>query len=150
MNNQIQIIELHPSKTKNIKQEVEKVLTVLEVLHERYSRNHELAKILRLYQDNGSYWVAFKDAKPIGTVSIKEINKNVARIQRMFVLTEFHGTGVGKKLLEQAIQFAKLNKFLEIILTTKHEMKRAHRFYEKNGFVKIEDGQKTYKYKLKI
>lgn len=75
----------------------------------------------------------------IGTVAIRDFGDDIAKLKRMFVDHDYHGKGVGQKLLDHALDFAKVQGFREVILNTHPLMKRAHRFYEKNGFVKVGD-----------
>lgn len=58
-------------------------------------------------------------------------------IARLYVLEEYLGLGVGKILLEAAIDFAKRNRKKYIWLGVWENNARAIRFYEKNGFRKF-------------
>lgn len=55
-------------------------------------------------------------------------------IARLYVLEEYLGSGVGKKLLETATDFAKQNQKKYLWLGVWEHNPRAIRFYEKNGF----------------
>jgi GNAT superfamily N-acetyltransferase len=65
----------------------------------------------------------------------------------MFVLTAYHGQGIGQQLLDHALQFARSQHYTEIALTTHPLMKRAHRFYERNGFHRTIDAGSLYAYR---
>ena len=54
-------------------------------------------------------------------------------IARLYVLEEHLGSGLGKKLLDTAIEFAKQNKKKYLWLGVWEHNARAIRFYEKNG-----------------
>ena len=54
-------------------------------------------------------------------------------IARLYVLEEYLGTGIGKKLLDTAIDFARLHQKKYIWLGVWEHNARAIRFYEKNG-----------------
>lgn len=110
--------------------------------------DEDLFRIAEIYAGRGRFWVAVEDDTVIGTVAIREIDKNTAKLHRMFVLTQYHGKGVGPALLQHAIAFAKQQGYKEIILNTHHLMHRAHRFYEKNGFKRIGDTTDKFSYKL--
>ena len=75
---------------------------------------------------------------------------NTAKLNRMFVLSNYHGKGVGQALFDHAIAFAKKQGYKEIILNTHFLMKRAHRFYEKNGFKQVRKEQDKYHYKMDL
>jgi GNAT superfamily N-acetyltransferase len=49
-------------------------------------------------------------------VAIRDMGGNVAKLNRMFVLVDYHGTGIGQILLDQALDFASEKKFSKIIL----------------------------------
>ena len=53
----------------------------------------------------------------------------------MAVSSQCQGLGIGKKLLQVAIQFARDENYKDIVLTTTYNHQQAMRFYEKNGFV---------------
>lgn len=54
-------------------------------------------------------------------------------IARLYVLEDYLGSGIGKKLLETAIDFAQLHQKNYIWLGVWEHNARAIRFYEKNG-----------------
>ena len=63
----------------------------------------------------------------------------------MFVLPEYQGVGIGQKLIDVAMKFVEDNGYKRVKLNTDKIMKRAHRFYEKNGFQKIgEDEERLF------
>lgn len=58
-------------------------------------------------------------------------------IARLYVLEEFLGLGLGKKLLDKAFDFAKGKELKYVWLGVWEHNARAIRFYQKNGFVKF-------------
>lgn len=113
--------------------------------------DEDLQKIPKIYSKKGRFWIAVKDGQVIGTVAIKDMGDKTAKLKRMFVLVDHHGTGVGQKLLDHAVDFARSQGFKKIILNTHALMNRAHRFYEKNDFVKKEKkGDKFYRYERNL
>lgn len=65
-------------------------------------------------------------------------DNNAIEIERVYVLKEFHGKGVGQLLYEKAIQVAKQAKAAYVWLGVWEENPRAIKFYEKNGFVEFD------------
>lgn len=55
-------------------------------------------------------------------------------IERIYVLQAFHGTGLGQRLYDKAIEVAQQHQLDYLWLGVWEENKRAIRFYEKNGF----------------
>jgi len=129
---------------------IDKVLRDIKVIPESSDRidDEDLFQIPQIYRDRGKFWVAIENEKVIGTVAIRDLGNNIAKLNRMFVLVGYHGSGVGQKLLNTAINFAKDKKFSEIILNTNVLMHRAHHFYEKNGFIKYAKNSEEYHYRL--
>ena len=62
-------------------------------------------------------------------------NQKCIELVRLYVLKEFHGTGVANKLMDFAIDFARKNDFTVMYLSVWEYNFRARGFYEKHGFV---------------
>jgi len=129
---------------------IDSVLRDIKVIPESSDRidDEDLFQIPQIYCGRGKFWVATENGKVIGTVAIRDLGNNIAKLNRMFVLVNHHGSGVGQELLNTAIIFAKDQKFSEVILNTNVLMHRAHHFYEKNGFVKYAENTDEYHYRL--
>lgn len=98
----------------------------------------DLLEIEKYYQVGGNFWIAVEDGKVIGTIGLLALNKEILALRKMFVLPEYRGKGVSKKLLELAKEFAAENNFKEIYLGTIDIYKAAIRFYEKYDFKEID------------
>lgn len=59
-------------------------------------------------------------------------------IERIYVLSEFHGKRIGQVLYDQAIHLAELKKMEYVWLGVWEENPRAIAFYKKNGFVEFD------------
>lgn len=103
----------------------------------------DLADIGGFYQQGlGNFWVALNDAhEVVGSVSLKDIGNNDVALRKMFVRADCRGgaLGVSKALLQTALDWAQTRGVQAIYLGTTPFFVAAHRFYEKNGFVKIEE-----------
>lgn len=80
------------------------------------------------------FFVATNGNNIIGTVAIKEDDKNTALLRRIFVAPEFRGIGLGKKLIVKAIQFCEENQYRVINFCTTDKMNAANDLCQKNGF----------------
>jgi ribosomal protein S18 acetylase RimI-like enzyme len=60
-------------------------------------------------------------------------------IERIYVLSDFQGKGIGRQLLEKAIQMAMEKKASYIWLGVWEENKSAIQFYKKNGFIAFDE-----------
>ena len=68
----------------------------------------------------------------VGLIDIK-IRKKIGDIENLVVLPRYRGKGIGKALLEKAIEFLK-DKVEKIRVETPIQNKKAVEFYFKNGF----------------
>jgi len=68
---------------------------------------------------------------PLGAFS----NRKSVELVRLYVLKEFHGTGVANELMNFAVDYAKKNGFEIMYLSVWEYNFRARGFYEKHGFV---------------
>ena len=79
--------------------------------------------------------VAKDDGRVVGFVGYGHRDGDpdeLGEVFAIYVLAEYYGTGVGKQLMQRALE--KLKKYPQICLWTLKENKRAIRFYQKCGF----------------
>lgn len=137
------IIPFHPRYEFQVKDLVGKLLVYTGVIKESELPidDPDLDRIPDIYSGRGKFWVAIIGDRVVGTIGIKDIGGTTAKFKRMFVLPEYHGQGVGEALLAHAEAYAKKQGFTKLILNTDEKMKRAHHFYEKHGFVQVEESE---------
>ena len=94
-------------------------------------------------QGNGNFWVALSERNIVGTIALKDIGQQQVALRKMFVHKYFRGSdqGVANKLLVAAIEWCIQKNIQDIYLGTVEAFRAAQRFYEKNGFERIEVGQ---------
>jgi len=101
----------------------------------------DLNEIPKFYQNgNGNFWVAKVEGNLVGTIALLDIGNNKGALRKMFVDRNFRGKefGIGQKLLNNLIAWAKHKNIIEIYLGTTEKFVGAQRFYEKNGFVEVQ------------
>ena len=101
----------------------------------------DLCNIREFYQKGaGNFWVALFNHKVIGTISLLDMGHGRAALRKMFVDKAYRGEKyqVAFRLLDTLIKWAESKKIKEIYLGTTSKFLAAHRFYEKNGFWKID------------
>lgn len=104
--------------------------------HEAQSRG--LARIMNS-PETGLIIVARQDSQIVGMVNLlytmsTALGDRVALLEDMVVSDNIRNSGVGSQLLEQAIQFARLNGCKRITLLTDRANGSAQRFYQRHGF----------------
>lgn len=92
------------------------------------------------------YWLAFEDRFPAGYAKLKRPSpsrdmQNAAQLQKIYLLRDHLGAGLGAPLLNHALREAQ-QRTRTIWLDVLHENARAIRFYKNHGFVST--GQDTY------
>ncbi len=75
----------------------------------------------------------------IGKAQTEAMPSDYMEVERIYVLSEFHGKKVGQKLFELALQLAYKKSVKSIWLGVWKKNRRAVRFYEKNGFVEFDE-----------
>jgi GNAT superfamily N-acetyltransferase len=97
--------------------------------------------------DGGCFWVAesikIYDNRNyhqiIGTIAIRNLKQfeSTAELKRMYVSRQFRKLGIGQKMLETAIDFAKGFGYKRIVLDSSKYLDAARILYVKNGFVDV-------------
>ena len=76
--------------------------------------------------------LAYLNNEPVGTLRIREIDLNTAKIQRVSVLLEARNKGIGRKLMETAIAIIQdKNQYERIVIDSQY---RLEKFYHSFGF----------------
>ncbi|WHY69398.1 helix-turn-helix domain-containing GNAT family N-acetyltransferase [Neobacillus sp. SuZ13] len=91
--------------------------------------------------DGGELWVAEVNGKMAGSIAITKSTEHVAQL-RWFILDEsYHGLGIGKKLMETAIDFCKEQGYKHVFLWTVSVLGAARHLYHKYNFGLTEEKQ---------
>ncbi len=95
------------------------------------------------------------DDKFVGCTCVRNLGDFVAEIKRMYVKPTYRGRGLGRKMLDRAIDGAKRMGYRFIRLDTVPDMESAIQLYLSAGFYEIEDyrynpiaGARFMEYKL--
>jgi diamine N-acetyltransferase len=99
-------------------------------------------KLLSELQDpNAEFYFATSEGDVIGYLKLNfgdsqtELKDNSAlEIERIYVLKDYHGKGVGQLLYKIALEIAQMKKVSYVWLGVWEENPRAISFYKKNGF----------------
>jgi GNAT superfamily N-acetyltransferase len=84
-------------------------------------------------------WIAERDGMLVGCVAIVTMDADIAQLRWFLVAPAVRGQGLGKRLLTEAIAFAKGQEYAKIILWTEQSLKAAAHLYAAAGFVKTEE-----------
>ncbi|MFM6924422.1 MAG: GNAT family N-acetyltransferase [Ferruginibacter sp.] len=100
--------------------------------------DEELKEIRTMYGKPGGGIILCKEGKEIiGCVGIRKIDNDTAELKRMFIKAVFQNKGIGKSLLQHAIEFAREHHYRVIRLDTLNYMIPAIKLYKNAGFYEI-------------
>jgi predicted GNAT family N-acyltransferase len=75
--------------------------------------------------------IAYLDNKPIGTARVRYLDDRTVKIERLAVLPVGRGKGIGKLIMEKAIELATKKKMGEVII---HAQEYIQGLHQKLGF----------------
>jgi putative acetyltransferase len=81
--------------------------------------------------------VAYENEKAIGCGALKEYNKNIMEIKRMYVSSSFRGMGIATRILTELEKWARELSSDKCILETGKRQLAAIGLYKKNGYTRI-------------
>jgi DNA-binding MarR family transcriptional regulator/N-acetylglutamate synthase-like GNAT family acetyltransferase len=79
-------------------------------------------------------WIAEKDGENVGCVLLVKKSQTVAKLRVLLVEPSARGLGIGHRLVEECVQFARRTGYKKIMLWTQSELTAARRIYQKCGF----------------
>ena len=98
----------------------------------------DLAKIPEVYQKGrGGFWVGLAGDEVVGTIGLIDFGSGGA-LRKMFLRKDQRGSGLAQALLDTLMAHAVPAALPFVALGTLSHMRAAHRFYERNGFTRIE------------
>src|SRR6478672_1857730 len=124
---------------------------VSETLRE-FEIDPDLADPAGAYQ---SLWVAVADGEVVGSVALRELTPAERQLKRMYLRPDQRGRGLGRRLLETALERARADGVSVIRLDTGERMEAARSLYEAYGFRRVSgsaprQGQNRLLYELEL
>ena len=119
-----------------------------EYIAEEESRNAlmDIEDIQMNYFDRrGVFLVMDADAQIIGTGAIRQLEEQVCELKRLFLLFEYHGRGLGYRMVMELLHTAREMRYEKIRLETAPvHLKRATALYHRLGFYEIPSYESTH------
>jgi len=79
-------------------------------------------------------WIAEKDGEIVGSVFIVKSSKRTAKLRLLLVEPSARGLGLGRRLVEECVRFARDSGYRKIVLWTQSILTAARATYKKQGF----------------
>ena len=97
----------------------------------------DLTRIDTKYRDaGGEFWVLEEDGRVVGTVAVVPLSAEEVEIKRVYLYASLRGRGLGARLVEHALAWARAHGHRRARLWSDVKFTRAHVMYERLGFVR--------------
>lgn len=86
--------------------------------------------------DSDRCWIAEKDGERVGSIMLVRDRENseIAKLRLLLVEPNARGLGVGRRLIQQCVDFSKQAGYKRIVLWTQSILESARRLYKAAGF----------------
>jgi DNA-binding MarR family transcriptional regulator/GNAT superfamily N-acetyltransferase len=99
-----------------------------------------VARFLREFDPSGERcWIAEKDGKVIGSVFVVRHDESTAKLRMLYVDASARGLGIGNRLVEETLRFARQAGYKRMILWTTSILTDARKLYQRAGFQLVEE-----------
>ena len=107
--------------------------------HESRNELKDMNDIQKSYFENGGvFLVMTENDQLICTGAIRQLEGDICELKRLWLLTEYHGQGLGYRMLQECLAFAREKGYKRIRLETDPvAQSRALKFYKGLGFYEI-------------
>lgn len=84
-------------------------------------------------------WIAEMDGQVVGSVMVVQESEDTAKLRLLLIDPRARGLGLGKRLVDECIRFARRKGYKKLVLWTNHVLVAARNIYQKAGFVKVKE-----------
>ena len=90
------------------------------------------------FENDGIFLVLADEDQIIGTGAIRKLDAEICELKRLWLLFEYHGQGLGYRMIQELFTFARAKGYQRVRLETDRDhQNRAYDFYKRLGFYEI-------------
>jgi len=90
-------------------------------------------------------WIAEIDGEPVGSVFVVKENETIAKLRLLLVEPQARGQGLGRRLVEECIRFAREKGYKKLVLWTQANLTAARNIYKTTGFKRVkQEAHRTF------
>lgn len=107
--------------------------------YEAQGQLHDMDDLQNTYICNdGIFLVMTDDEQIIGTGAVRKMDAETCELKRLWLLFEYHGQGLGYRMMQELLAFARAKGYRHMRLETDQSAQsRAFEFYKRLGFYEI-------------
>jgi GNAT superfamily N-acetyltransferase len=87
---------------------------------------------------SGRLWVAEEGDRTLGSIAVVDAEEGVGQIRWFLLMPEARGKGLGRRLLEAALDYCRERRFRRVYLWSFSDLDAALALYERAGFATTE------------
>ena len=90
------------------------------------------------FDNDGLFLVMTDEDRIIGTGAIRKLDDTTCELKRVWLLFEYHGKGLGYRIIQELLAFARQKGYGRVRLETdRDDQRRAYNLYTRLGFYEI-------------
>lgn len=99
----------------------------------------DMDDVRQTYFDNDGIFLVLTDhGRIVGTGAVRKLDEQTCELKRVWLLFEYHGRGLGYRMIQELLTFARATGYERIRLETdRNDQQRAYNLYRRLGFYEI-------------